>query len=814
MVEPPNSPRHSPGDTRSEVGENTGDVVQARDVSGGVHFHYGPGSSSAPPRQLPRGLRVFVNRETDLSALDRVLLPGTSDGGPTVAYVIAGTAGVGKTSLALHWAHDRGDRFPDGQLYADMRGYDPGTPVPADHALESFLVALGVPASAVPAGTDAKSSLYRSLLADRRMLVVVDNAATVGQVRPLLPGSGRSLVLVTSRSRLSGLMVRDGAHRESLETLPEQESVELLRATTAAYRTGDREQDLAELARLCAHLPLALRVAAERAASRPGMPLADLITALRDESSLWDALSSGEEDETSAVRSVFAWSYRALPREAALLFCLLGLHPGAEFGAPAVEALAGQALRGSGSGGSVPVPVRTALDTLAGAYLVEERGSGRYRFHDLLRAYAVDRARYEISQAEQRAAVERVCAWYLHSAHNCAALLAHDTSLLAPPGDPGDVVPMAFADRKVAAAWYAEERENLLGAVTAAEGIGLPLVVSRFATVLERLHSTFNHFRDWRSAAGSGLRAARELGDRSGEAELRESLGRLERMTMRLEEAVEHHRASLALHSELGDTLSAVKSRNGLAWTHLFAHRLDEAYAELSAALPEVEATGDTYWIATVRYSLGYTCAQLLRTAEAEQHLAGALSGFRELDDPLYESLALTARSLVGLARGQGDRALADAERAVEIARSVENLLWEGTALLYLGRAQRAAGRSEEALVSYQRSASVFRREGDSSREAIAIGGAGSAYLSSGRYAEAADFHRRSVAVHRNLSDRWKVAKGLVYLAEALESRDGGGEEAAHHRAEAEVILAGYDDPRSRSLLVRARSGPGPQEGL
>ena len=807
MSQAPGSPRPSPGDTRSHVSGQASEVVQARDVSGGIHFHYGTGSRSARPRQLPRGLRVFVNRASDLAALDQIL---EGEAAPTVAYVIAGTAGVGKTSLALHWAHRVSDRFPDGQLYVDMRGYDPGTPLTADQALEFFLPSLGVPGSAVPADTESKATLYRSLLAERRMLVVVDNAATVGQVRPLLPGSGTSLVLVTSRSRLSGLMVRDGAHRENLEILPEAESVALLSATMSGYRLADSAEDLAELARLCAHLPLALRVAAERAASRPSMPLADLITDLRDESSLWDALSTDDEDEASAVRSVFAWSYRALPRQAALLFCLLGLHPGAEFGAAAAEALAGDALGVSEAG-----RLRTALDTLTGAYLLEEGGAGRYRFHDLLRAYAVDRARYETSQEEQLAAVARVCTWYLHSAHSCAAVLAHDTSLLPPLDTPEGVVPATFADRKVAAAWYAEERENLLGAMTAAEGTGLTELVIRFATVLERLHSTFNHFRDWRVSARTGLRAARERVDLVSEAGMRESLGRLERMTMRLDEAAEHHRAATEIHLELGDTLSAAKSRNGSGWIHLFAHRLDEAHAELTEALAEAEEAGDTYWIATVRYSLGYTCAQSLRSQEADRHLNAALAGFRELSDPLYESLVLTARSLVELNQQNVSSALAHAERAVEIARSVENVLWEGTALLYLGRALRAADRAEEALECYQRAMLVFRREGDASREAIAVGGAGSAYLLLGRYAEAADFHRRSVAVHRNLSDHWKVAKGLLYLAQALEGRDGeeAREEAARYRAEALEILGGHDDPKSSELSERARAATAPEGG-
>ncbi|MFT9475839.1 hypothetical protein [Streptomyces sp. Mo3] len=232
----------------------------------------------------------------------------TEDGGPLVVsvYVIAGTAGAGKTSLALRWAHQVRERFPDGQLYANLRGYDPGEPVAAREALHRLLTSLGVPPGAVPQDLDAAAALYRSLLSDRRVLVVLDNAATVGQVRPLLPGSAHSLVLVTSRSRLSGLAVRDGARRLTLGVLPEPEAVALLRVVTAGYRPVDDERQLAELAQLCARLPLALRIAAERAASHPHLRLADLIADLRDESALWDALSTGDDEEAEAVRTVFS----------------------------------------------------------------------------------------------------------------------------------------------------------------------------------------------------------------------------------------------------------------------------------------------------------------------------------------------------------------------------------------------------------------------------------------------------------------------------------------------------------------------------
>ncbi|RBM17767.1 tetratricopeptide repeat protein [Streptomyces sp. PT12] len=269
------------------------DVVQAGNISGGVHFHRRDESSPPVPRQPPASFPGFVDRTDDLDRLS------AEESG---VHIITGTAGAGKTSLALRWAHRVKDRFPDGQLHINLRGYDPGEPVAAHEALRRFLTALGVPPRAVPADTDPAAGPYRSLLADRRVLVVLDNAASPSQVRPLLPGSTGCLTIVTSRSRLSGLSIREGAHRPTLGTLPAPEAVALLRAATVGHREGDDDAHLAELARLCAHLPLALRIAGEKAASHPHRPLGDLIADLRDESALWDALSAGEGDRAAEAQ--------------------------------------------------------------------------------------------------------------------------------------------------------------------------------------------------------------------------------------------------------------------------------------------------------------------------------------------------------------------------------------------------------------------------------------------------------------------------------------------------------------------------------
>lgn len=492
-------------------------------------------------------------------------------------YVIAGTAGAGKTSLALRWAHQVSGRFPDGQLYVNLRGYDPGEPVTAREALHRFLIALGVSVQSVPQDLDAAAALYRSLLAERRVLAVLDNAATVGQVRPLLPGSASSLVIVTSRSRLSGLAVRDGARRLTLGTLPEREAVALLRAVTAGYRPADDERQLAELARLCAQLPLALRIAAERAASRPHMRLADLIDDLRDESALWDALSTGDGEEAEAVRTVFAWSYRALPDQAARLFRLLGLHPGPEFGLHSATALAGLTTSRT----------RQLLDSLVGAHLLEQTAPDRYQFHDLLRAYATDQAHHEEPPAMREAALRRVLEWYLHTADAAQNWInpAEDHLGLASPSD--GVRPLTFADYDAAVDWAEREHANLLQAVRTAAAAGHDRLAWQLCAVLWYAQFPSAPGGDWPAVGRIGLEAARRLEDRTAQAEVLTDLGMAYTRINHLTESLESHGSALTIRRELSDRIGEAHSLNLLGLTQLRRRRLSDAaqYFEKAIAI-------------------------------------------------------------------------------------------------------------------------------------------------------------------------------------------------------------------------------------
>ncbi len=342
------------------------------------------------PAQLPADVHAFTGRADELAELDQLLAsaeqPETA-GEPTAVMIaaVSGTAGVGKTALAVRWAHRTRARFPDGQLYVDLRGYDPEQPMSASEALAGFLAALGVPGHEIPTTLDDRAARFRTEVSGRRLLVMLDNAATVDQVRPLLPGAPSCFVLVTSRDSLAGLIARHGAHRLDLDLLPPPDALTLLR-TLLGGRVAAEPGAAATLAEQCARLPLALRVAAELAASRPSTPLRQIVSDLADDRRRLDLLDAGGDRHT-AVRAVFSWSYRHLPAQAARAFRLLGLYPGPDLDTQIAAALTNTSLDRA----------RQLLDLLARAHLIQPArrhpaDTGRYGMHDLLRAYATQLA--------------------------------------------------------------------------------------------------------------------------------------------------------------------------------------------------------------------------------------------------------------------------------------------------------------------------------------------------------------------------------------------------------------------------------------
>ncbi len=785
-----------PGDSQNDLSGSSRDVVQAGSVTGDIHFHQAaaPRPARPVPRQLPADVRTFVNRSHELGQLNAVLTDG--DGGHVVVsvHVVAGTAGAGKTSLVLHWAHQVKEQFPDGQLFVNLRGYDPGDPVTAGQALRRFLRALGVASADIPQDVDDAAAMYRSLLADRRVLILLDNAATVSQVRPLLPGSGASLVVVTSRNRLAGLAVRDGARRITLGTLPEAEAVALLHAVTRDYRHDDDEDKLVELAQLCARLPLALRIAAERAASHPHMRLEDLISDLRDESALWDALSTGIDDEAEAIRSVFTWSYRALPALSARLFRLLGLHPGPEISLQAAAALGDLTLSRA----------RRLLDDLVGAHLVEQTAPDRFQFHDLLRAYAADLAQAEESPERRQAALSRVLSWYLHTADAAQTWLYPSEDHLPLPAPLPGVQRLVFADYNAAVDWTEREHGNFLHAVRAAARHGLDRTAWQLATVLWFARPPSASERDWLELGRIGWTAAVSQDDKRAQLRLLVNMGIAYRALNDFDEGLDALGKAVVLARGLESRFDEARALNLIGLIHLRQRDLDRADARFGEALSRFRDLDNHRWTAITLANIAGTRLSSGRLAEAASVVDEALAAQRAQSNRAGEGNLLRIKAELQLEQGDPDAARGSIGDALEIAFALRDHTREGFWLLTLGGIQRATAQYGDALASCQRSAMLHRRLGDRSREALAWRGTGQTYAAMGRRDEAAVFHGQAATVHRDLGDMWQLALELDHLAAAVRPEDP--DSARAHWTEALAHLAPYTDLRATAVRTRIES--------
>jgi transcriptional regulator with XRE-family HTH domain/tetratricopeptide (TPR) repeat protein len=501
----------------------------------------GAGMPEVPvPRELPAAVAGFIGRNSELAALNSMLVR-TLAGSPltTLITAIGGIAGVGKTALAVHWAHQTAGSFPNGQLYVNLRGYDPGQPLSAGEALTAFLRTLGVPDRDIPPGEDERAARYRSLLAGRRMLIVLDNARDAGQVRPLLPGTPGCVAVVTSRDRLAGLVARDGARRLELDVLPLHDAVRLLR-TLIGGRVDAEPAAAAVLAAHCCRLPLAVRMAAELAVGRPGASLASLAAELADQQRL-DLLDAGGDPGT-AVRAVFSWSVRHLGSDAVRAFRLVGVHPGPDLDACAAAALTGTSLDHAWR----------LLDRLTRAHLIEGPRAGRYAMHDLLSEYARELAADDGGD-EQRAALTRLLDYYLH-----AAAAAMDALRRAERGQRPESV-AATADvtwptePDSARAWLAAELPSLVAAVAYAAAHGWDEHAIRLAATIFRYLDPSGHLSEAAAIHESARSAARPSGDVAAEARALDNLAAAELRQRRDQDAARHLRQALSLGRRMGD---------------------------------------------------------------------------------------------------------------------------------------------------------------------------------------------------------------------------------------------------------------------
>jgi DNA-binding SARP family transcriptional activator len=629
------------------------------------------------PRQLPAPPHMFTGRTPEIAALDAVLDGVDDRPAAVVISAVSGTAGVGKTALAVHWAHRVADRFPDGQLYVNLRGFDPsGSAVEPAEAVRGFLDALGVPPQRSPAGLDAQAALYRSLLAGRRVLVVIDNARDAEQVRPLLPGSPGCLVVVTSRAELSGLVASDGARPLTLDLLTEAEARALLARLLGDERTAAEPYAIDEIIARCARLPLALAIVAARAATHPRFRLETLAAELRDSRGALDALATG--DAVTDVRAVLSWSYRTLSIDAARLFRLLGLHPGPDVAAPAAASLAGVASR----------EARALLAELARAHLVAEHAPGRFTFHDLLRAYAAELACTHDSDGDRTAAAHRLFDHYLHTAHTAALVLDpyRDEVALAPAQ--AGVVPERIADLAQAMAWFAAEHPVLLAAIERATQ-GFDTHTWQLAWTLMDFLDRRGHWRDWVATHDTALAAARRLADRRAQTYLHRGIANAYRRLGRDDDARAHLGRALDLFRELGD-------HAGQAHTHLGLSIMDERAGSYPDAL---------------------------------DHAQRSLALYRTAGDRTGQARALNAVGWYHTLLGDHQQALSCCQQALTMNQELGDRLGQAGTWDSIGYAHHLLGDHQRAITCYRHALRLFESLGDLHYEAVTLDRLGDAYL-------------------------------------------------------------------------------------
>jgi tetratricopeptide (TPR) repeat protein/transcriptional regulator with XRE-family HTH domain len=746
------------------------------------------------PAQLPPAVADFTGRSRELGRMDSLL--HAVDGVPIV--IVAGAPGVGKTALAVHWAHRTAARYPDGQMYLNLRGYDPELPVEPDGALGQFVRALGVGAADIPPETAARSALMRSLLAGRRVLVLLDNASSEEQVRPLLPGSASCAVVVTSRDRLAGLVARDGARRLDLGVLPAVEAVALL-GNLIGDRACRHPAATAVLAERCAWLPLALRVAAELATARPDVEVADLARELADDQRRLDLLDAGG-DQRSGVAAVISWSYRHLPAPVARAFRLLGIHPGREYECHALAALAD----------TEPAQARRALAILARAHLLDEHEPDRYSMHDLLHDYARRLAGEREPEPERHAALTRLYDWYRHAAAEAMNTLHPAERKRRPEVPPAGTPIPAFADDMAAAAWLDTEHRNLVAACVHAAHHGWPgHALDIVVTVWWQLYVR-GRYDDALALTGLVRPIAREVGDASTEAQI---LSHISSVWLRLgqpERAVEPLTDALIVLRASGGRLEEGRVLGNLGVYHARLGQFDRAADYLRQSLCIGDELGDRESSAFSLGNLAEVYRLQRRDQEALEHIRRALTIFRETGQRLGESSALSNIGDIHESMGEYPLAIESLRQALSIDREIGNRSGEGSVLNSLGRVLQRMGRHAEAVDHHRRALELHRQTGNPGLQIEALNGLGESLRAIDQLDEAWTCHESALALLGDGTEPRERARAYDGLARVCAARRDQARASEFWRR-ALVLYAEIDAPEADDIRERLSAGGRPR---
>ncbi|QMU76634.1 ATP-binding protein [Streptacidiphilus sp. PB12-B1b] len=706
-----------PGDfeVHNEFGGSTsGPVVQAGSISGGVHY-YAPPRTVVVPRQLPASPGMFVGRTRELAALTAALDGAEADGrrGTVVVSALCGMGGIGKTWLALHWAHRHLERFPDGQLFVDLRGFDPvSEPLAPSAVVRGFLDALGVDPSTVPEGAQAER--YRSEVAGRRMLLVLDNARDASQVAELLPGSPSCTVIVTSRNQLAGLVTAHGAHPVLVDVLDEAQAKALLVRRLGARGLEAEPRAVAEVLAWCEGLPLALAIVAGRARLHPWSPFETIAAELADAFTRLEALDEGDSEAT--LSTVLSWSYAALPDDQAEAFGLLALAPGPDISVAAAAAVVGP----HGAAGRI-------LRALERVSLTHEHAPGRYQMHDLVRLDGGARARRELPPEKQEMALRRLTDFYLHTADGGDRLVNPSRAAIALGEPVPGSRPLRLPDEARALAWFKAERSCLLAVRRAASEQGW-------------------HAKVW------------QLAWLVGDSNIR--LGYLQ-------DQVDYWRAGLHAAEHLADPLTLIRSHRLLGDALARTDQHAEAVAHLLRALAMAEAAGSRKEVANTHHSLARAWEREGDDPQALEHSEAALEIYRTLDGRLWEASALNQAGWFHARLGHHEQARLYCEAALALFLAAEDREGEAATLDSLGYLSHRIGDHDRAFSYYRRSLEQFHQLGNDYEEAGTLGRLGQTHSAIGDHRSAMECYRRALELLRGLGSPYEEANTLDQLAQA-----------------------------------------------
>jgi tetratricopeptide (TPR) repeat protein/transcriptional regulator with XRE-family HTH domain len=720
--------------------------------------------AAAALRTLPRDIASFTGRQQELQELVET---AAGSGGVVGIHAIGGMAGVGKTAFAVHAAHRLAPRFPAGQIFLPLHGHTPGQqPVDPGDALASLLLTAGVAAAQIPSGLEARMALWRDRLADQQLLLVLDDAASSDQVRPLLPGAGGCLVLITSRRHLSAL---EDARAISLDTLPPDQAATLLVRLAARAGLSPADPAVGELARLCGCLPLAIGMVARQLHHHPAWSLgrrAAELTAAVDRMELMAT-------ENLSVAAAFQMSYADLTGEQQRLFRRLGLHPGTEIDSYAAAALDGTDLAAA----------RRGLEALYDQYLLTEPAQGRYRMHDLIREHARALADRLDPDRDRDDATTRLLDYYQHTAARADILIARQARPALAPAD--GVIPAAvpaLADREQALAWARAERASLLACLDHATGTGQHARVIALTAGLAGLLRRDGPWADAITRHTAAVQAARQLGDRLGQANALADLGAVRQMTADAPAAAQDLEQALDIYRDLGDRLGQANALADLGTVRWLTADFPAAAQDLEQALDIYRDLGDRLGQAGALRCLGGDVRRLTGDyPAAAQALEQALDIYRDLGDRLGQ--ADTLRCLGAVRRMTGDYPAAgqDQERALGIYRDLGDRRGQANALGELGVVRRLTGDYPAAAQALEQELSIRRDLGNPSAEAEALNETGTLHRVSGELAQAERYHQHALELARAIADPWDEAHALAGLGRCAL--------AAGHAAQAEILL-------------------------